>query len=145
MANFNKQYQGQFGQINVQTIQEILKISTKKRFEIENNQIRAKYGHTLPIQLKYPTLTKNIPLFHGTSFASLGLIKTEGLKPMTRQFVHLTDSVDLARETALRKGSEIVILTIDTPKLIQNQEVLVAGFGIYLTGNILSEFLIPNF
>ena len=143
VVNFNQKYQSQFGKINEQTIQKILEISDKKRFEIEDNQIRAKYGHSLnQIQLKYPKLEQNITLFHGTNLESLPTIKMEGLKPMTRLFVHLTDSLKLAEQTALRKNSNIIILTIDTQKLIQNQEVLVAGFGIYLTGQILPEFLI---
>ena len=143
VVSFNQKYESQFGKISEEIIQKILEISDKKRFEIQNNQIRAKYGHSLnQIQLKYPKLEQNITLFHGTNLESLPTIKMEGLKPMARLFVHLTDSLKLAEQTALRKKSKIIILTIDTQKLIQSQEVLVAGFGIYLTGNVSPKFLI---
>ena len=146
LDKFNTHYKLQFGQVTIDDIQEILDSSDKKRFEINDTKIRAKYGHSVDkidkIKLEYPVLRENIVLFHGTAAQNLPTIKKEGLKTMSRQFVHLTDSVEIAKQTALRKSPKVVILTIDTINLIKFQQILVVESGIYLSQNILPEFLL---
>ena len=86
----------------------------KGRFEIKNDKIRARYGHSIqvhiePIDLKVPEI-----LYHGTTAERLKNILKQGLKPMKRVMVHLTNSFDTAVETGKRHGKNIVVLEISS-------------------------------
>ncbi len=87
--------------------------STKQRFEMRDGRIRALYGHSLPNKLlKLPASPPDI-LYHGTIRSALASILKHGLKPMGRQYVHLSTDVETAQQVARRKGSATIILRID--------------------------------
>ncbi len=73
----------------------------KRRFEVQEGRIRARYGHSLAQPVVYEPCEPPIVLYHGTSPAALDAIRREGLRPMERQYVHLSPDV----ETALRVGA----------------------------------------
>ena len=52
-------------------------------------------------------------LFHGTAPESAERILDQGLKPMNRQYVHLSADVETAREVGRRKSRQPVVLSID--------------------------------
>ncbi|MCW3981624.1 MAG: RNA 2'-phosphotransferase, partial [Candidatus Bathyarchaeota archaeon] len=71
-------------------IEEIVERSDTRRFELVDNKIRALYGHTRParIALKEDTTTK--AFYHGTTPDAAERILDSGLKPMKREWVHLS-------------------------------------------------------
>jgi putative RNA 2'-phosphotransferase len=87
---------------------------SKKRFEIRGELIRARYGHSLDLgtPVDYPPVEPPEVLFHGTHPQALARIRTEGLKAMNRQYVHLSTTVARAREVAARRARHPVLLTI---------------------------------
>jgi len=90
----------------------LVKNEPKGRFEIIDNKIRATYGHSIEV---YPKTESIIPpeiLYHGTSDESLEKILQEGLKPMGRQFVHLSLNEKDAYAVGLRHTKKPVILKI---------------------------------
>lgn len=85
----------------------------KKRFEIRNGKIRALYGHSIEMKVKKEPATPPDRLFHGTSSGSAERILEEGLKPMNRQYVHLSADVETARDVGRRKSRQPVVLAVD--------------------------------
>ncbi|RLG82718.1 MAG: RNA 2'-phosphotransferase [Thermoprotei archaeon] len=83
-------------------------LDPKGRFELKGNKIRARYGHSIDIEIKYPIEYPPI-LYHGTSVDRLKNILREGLKPMKRRYVHLTTSLENAIETGRRHGKPVVL------------------------------------
>lgn len=85
-------------------IEFLIENSDKERFEIRSEKIRALYGHSVDVEISDPTEPPSI-LYHGTSPRSLDSILEEGLKPMNRQYVHLSKSkkrhLKLERDTAV--------------------------------------------
>ena len=73
----------------------------KRRFEVKDNRIRARYGHSLAQPITYEPCTPPRILYHGTSQRVLAAIGSEGLRPMERQYVHLSSDP----ETATRVGA----------------------------------------
>jgi putative RNA 2'-phosphotransferase len=73
----------------------------KKRFEVKDGRIRALYGHSFDRPIRYKPSSPPERLYHGTSPDVLEAIEGEGLKPMERQYVHLSPD----RETAIKVGS----------------------------------------
>ena len=80
----------------------IIKISEKKRHELKDGKIRALYGHTVPSHIRKETVVPPDILYHGTSHKAYEIIMDSGLKPMSRQYVHLSTDI----ETAVRDSNE---------------------------------------
>ena len=109
-------------------ILEIVKNDPKGRYEIKDGKIRARYGHSYPVSLDHGEDMESRVLYHGTPRRNLKSILREGLKPMKRQFVHLTTSRSEALETGRRHGRNVVLLIIDADCLRRK------GLKIYRAG-----------
>ena len=59
-------------------------------------------------------------LFHGTTDRAIDLIMADGLKPMSRQYVHLSVDTATARQVGSRKGGTLVILQVAALHAHQN-------------------------
>lgn len=95
----------------------MMEASSKRRFELApdragGGRIRALYGHSLPGKLQRTPAAPPDVLFHGTAPDVFGEIEAEGLKPMSRQYVHLSVDKPTALEVGRRKAPRPVILTI---------------------------------
>lgn len=94
-------------------LEEMIRRSDKRRYEIRGGRIRALYGHSLPGKVRKEPAEPPATLFHGTDPAALSAIRREGLRPMGRQYVHLSADRDTAREVGDRKSPEPAILRVD--------------------------------
>ena len=95
-------------------LEQIIANSEKKRHEIVGDKIRALYGHTVPQIIKKEPGIPPAVLYHGTTHRALPQILQDGLKPMRRQYVHLSIDVETATRVGKRRDPEPVILKIDT-------------------------------
>jgi putative RNA 2'-phosphotransferase len=68
-------------------------------------------------------------LYHGTVGRFLPAIREGGLRPMSRQYVHLSHTSDMASTVARRRGNDTVILTI------RAAEAHAAGVPFYRESN----------
>lgn len=92
---------------------EMISQSEKQRHELLHGRIRALYGHSTPQRLLKEQCAPPGVLYHGTAPATAARIKAEGLKPMSRQYVHLSADVATAKQVGRRKASGPVVLTIE--------------------------------
>lgn len=81
----------------------------KKRFTITEGEIRANYGHSIDGKIKHEEGMPPSTLYHGTHEDALPFISSSGLKPMGRQYVHLTTDYDLATRVGSRRGKPVVL------------------------------------
>lgn len=124
---------------NVEDIKKLISEGQKRRFEIKGDKIRALYGHSVSINIKNSFSPKK-PLYHGTSPKSLREILTEGLKPMKRQYVHLSRNPEEAYRVGERHHPQPFILKIDAEKANRK------GVSFFDRGEvILSEEIPPEF
>lgn len=86
--------------------------STKRRFEIVGDKIRATYGHSVPGVCAGELMEPPEELYHGTTTDAAAIIAVEGLKPMGRNYVHLSVAPDVAQMVAKRHGPQTVILKV---------------------------------
>lgn len=94
-------------------LREMMRRSEKRRYEIRGDRIRALYGHSLGDKLEMEPATPPDRLFHGTSPGAASRIREEGLRPMGRQYVHLSSDRSTAREVGHRKADDPVVLTVE--------------------------------
>jgi len=102
--------------VNEDFIVEIIEKSDRRRFEISGDKIRALYGHSIPVKLKLKEDVTKKRLYHGTTSEAASKILREGLKPMGRRWVHLSSTIEVAREVGYRRTRNPVILEIDVEK-----------------------------
>lgn len=85
----------------------------KKRFEMIDGRVRAVFGHsTGTSQIAYPAVQPPETLYHGTVRRFVQQILLEGLKPQSRQYVHLTTNREEAERVGRRHGRDFVLLII---------------------------------
>ncbi len=106
--------------ISHEVLDRIVSESDKKRFELKNGKIRALYGHSIPLRINKEVIIPPGYLYHGTTKKALEKIMEEGLKPMNRQYVHLSYDIGVAKEVGLRRDEHPVILRIDALKAYEN-------------------------
>ena len=109
-----------FPQVTGKLIREIVERSDRRRFEIKDGKIRALYGHSIPVKLDLKEDDRVRVLYHGTTREAASRILRIGLKPMRRNWVHLSPTVELAKFIGLRRTSKPVILEIDAEKARKN-------------------------
>ena len=129
--------------ITLPMLQDIVAKDTKGRFEFSKNEssVRALYGHSIDVDLELEPTTPPIILYHGTAEKYLENIMKDGLKPRKRNYVHLSETIDMAMQVGARHG-EPVVLAIDTGAMISvSYKFYKAQNGVWLTGDILPKFL----
>ena len=112
----------------------------------ENERIRAAYGHSVDVALgdSEDETARSIPdrLYHGTAPRNRDAIAGEGLVPMGRREVHLSGSLEAAREVGARHAADPIVFAVDAHELIESgHRVTKRGRGIYATDRVPPEFL----
>jgi putative RNA 2'-phosphotransferase len=131
----------QWKNLNESDLSKMIASSDKQRHEILNGKIRALYGHSLPNKLQKTEAIPPEKLFHGTSPQALIEIRAEGLKPMNRQYVHLSTDQETAQQVGKRKTAVPILLSIES---LQAQK---KGIKFYIGNDIvwLADWVPPEF
>jgi len=98
--------------ITREDLERMIAEASKQRHQISGDLIRALYGHSTPDEISHTIATPPVVLYHGTSPGAWKSIQTEGLRPMRRQFVHLSVDPETAQVVGQRKASVPVILRV---------------------------------
>ncbi len=128
--------------IALQMLRVIVEEDTKGRFEFSEDEssVRALYGHSIDVDLGLEPTIPPMILYHGTAEKYLESITKNGLKPRKRNFVHLSETKDMAMQVGARHGKSI-LLAIDTETMISaDYKFYKAQNGIWLTGDIPPQY-----
>ena len=114
----------------------------KRRHEIVDGRVRALYGHSLPGRLMKSPAEPPDRLFHGTDRLAWPAIELEGLRPMGRQFVHLSVDVVTATEVGRRKSKLPIVLAVDAQRAYREGVPFYAGNeAVWLADDIPARFI----
>jgi putative RNA 2'-phosphotransferase len=98
----------------------VVEHNDKSRFAVQTGadgveRIRANQGHSRRVQvdLDLPPAQPPAVLFHGTPRANLDAILREGLRPRSRQHVHLSPDVATALVVGRRRATDVVVLAVE--------------------------------
>jgi len=97
--------------LNPEMLREIVRSSDKQRFALSEDgaRIRANQGHSVQVDLALEPRQPPAMLYHGTATRFLDAIRKEGLKPMSRQHVHLSPDEATATKVGKRHGKPVVL------------------------------------
>lgn len=124
--------------ISLDAIIKVVENNDKQRFilDLDKRRIRANQGHSVKVDLELKPKIPPVTLYHGTVEKFLTTILKEGLKPMSRQHVHLSADISTANKVGERRGKAI-ILKVDTRQLVKNgHEFYLSENGVWLTESI---------
>jgi len=80
-------------------------------YDASGTRIRANQGHSIPgVELNMESPEPPEYLYHGTATRFLDAILTEGLKPMSRQWVHISPDFETAVKVGKRHGKPVVLV-----------------------------------
>jgi putative RNA 2'-phosphotransferase len=114
----------------------------KGRFEYTDGRVRAAYGHSVDITLADTDEPVPDTLYHGTAPSNVGSILDAGLKPMGRQFVHLSASVADARAVGARHAEDPVVLVVDAGAMeVDGRPVTKRGEAVYTAEAVPPRYL----
>lgn len=129
--------------INIEVLEEIVRSDNKQRYSFNENKtlIRANQGHSVPVDVE---LEKKDPpefLYHGTVDRFLKFIMIEGLKPMSRLYVHLSKDIETANKVGKRHGNPVV-LRVHSGKMNRDGiKFYISENGVWLTKKVDVKYI----
>lgn len=91
-------------------VEDVVRHNSTRRYELDGERIRARYGHSIEGRVDLPVGDPPPVLFHGTGPGTADVVAQEGLRPMGRQFVHLSADEETARRVGARHGGPVVFV-----------------------------------
>lgn len=129
--------------LDMPTLEEIVRTDSKQRysFNADKTKIRANQGHSIEVDVE---LTKAQPpeiLYHGTGEKFVSAIKSEGLKPKSRLYVHLSKDIDTARIVGVRHGKPQIFRVLSGKMAKDGFDFFLSANGVWLTNRVPVEYL----
>ena len=129
-------------QIDRETLERIVRENDKQRYSFneDHTKIRANQGHSIQVDIELPAADPPPYLYHGTAARFLPSIRREGIKKMSRQYVHLSGDYQTAVEVGRRHGAPAVLM-IDAEAMARDG----AAFCRSENGVWLCEYVAPEY
>ncbi|MBO1336734.1 RNA 2'-phosphotransferase [Streptomyces sp. VRA16 Mangrove soil] len=119
----------------------VVATNDKRRFAIEGTRIRASQGHSIDVDLGLTPVEPPAYLYHGTVARFLDAIRAEGLRPMARHDVHLSEDRETATRVGARRGRPVV-LPVDAGAMHRDGHTFRrSANGVWLTAAVPPRYL----
>lgn len=135
--------EGSRGKLTRGLIDAVVVENDKQRFAVsqDGKRIRARQGHSFPVELDLQPLPPPDVLYHGTYVSALGAIQREGLKKMQRHHVHLAAETGTATSVGMRRGAP-VILVIDAKAMhLEGYTFYCSENGVWLVDAVPVKYI----
>jgi putative RNA 2'-phosphotransferase len=121
----------------------LVETDPKGRYQVENNHVRATYGHSIQLSMSLPTDEIPERLYFPTKPEEQEEVLEKGLTPEDRTMVHLSKTWDDAYEAGThREGPDPIILRIDSESALNNGIIIQrAGKTVFTVEEIPAEFI----
>lgn len=126
-----------YPQVNLERLRGLIDTEGRSRFDVTAGRIRARYGHSIPVQPVGGPVQPPARLYHGTDPERSELILREGLAPMNRRMVHLSLSAEDAMAVARRHSAAPTVLAV------RAHEAHAGGIAFYHEGKVYLASHIP--
>ena len=114
---------------------------SKGRYELVDGRIRAAQGHSVDVELGLAPVAPPPVLYHGTVERFVPAILAQGLRPGSRQSVHLSADVATAQAVGRRRGAPVVLVVDAAGAHAAGREFRRASNGVWLTDALPPGYL----
>ena len=127
-------------------VEDVVASNDKKRFAFSEDglQIRASQGHSVAVELGLEPQAPPETLYHGTATRFLASIMAEGLRPGSRQHVHLSPDPATAETVGRRHGKPAILRVAAGAMHEAGTEFYQSANGVWLTAAVPPQFLQPE-
>lgn len=135
-------------QISQTQLEQIVAEDEKMRYSFNHSgtMIRANQGHSIPgVHIEFASPEPPEFLYHGTATRFLESIMKDGLKPMTRQWVHISPTYETAMKVGSRHGKPIVLRVKAKEFVAAGNKLFLSDNGVWLAMAVPSSYLEPLF
>ena len=129
--------------IDRETMERVVAENDKCRFALSDDgtRIRARQGHSVPVDLDLAPVSSPEQLYHGTATRSVRSILAEGLHAGQRLHVHLSEDARTA-ETVGRRHGPPVVLQVAAGQMHRDGRVFFRSEnGVWLTANVTPVYI----
>lgn len=126
-------------------LDQIVAEDSKKRYSYDasGTRIRANQGHSIPgVELNMEKPEPPEYLYHGTATRFLDAIMQEGLKPMSRQWVHISPDFATAVKVAKRHGKPVVLEIRARQFVADGHELYRSENGVWQAKAVAPEYFV---
>lgn len=125
-------------------LEEVVFTNDKQRFAFSSDglKIRANQGHSLEgVELELAALEPPDRLYHGTVERFLESILEQGLRKMDRHHVHLSATIDTAKNVGSRRGKPVVLIVDAQLMAAKGRQFFLSANGVWLVDSVPAEYL----
>jgi putative RNA 2'-phosphotransferase len=90
----------------------LIQSDSKQRYEIGEDRVRARYGHSVDVELDHPE-NKRPLLYYGASEEEADRILEIGIKPASQRYVHLSGTAEKAWHVATFRTGNPKVIQVD--------------------------------
>lgn len=129
--------------INRQILEEIVRTDHKQRYSFneDKTRIRANQGHSICVDVELKEVVPPEYLYHGTAERFVDSINTEGLKPQSRLYVHLSKDTATAVQVGSRHGKPVIYQIFSGDMYRQGYIFYLSENGVWLTKHVPVDFM----
>ncbi len=129
--------------ISMEALEEIVRTDNKQRYSFNEDKtsIRANQGHSISVNVELNEQEPPEYLYHGTADRFLESIMLEGLRPMSRLYVHLSRNIETANQVGKRHGNAVVLKVNSGQMHRDGIKFYLSENGVWLTKRVESKYL----
>ena len=124
-------------------LEEIVRTDCKQRYSFNEDKtsIRTNQGHSISVDVELKEEEPPEFLYHGTADRFIKAIMEEGLKPMSRLYVHLSKDVETANKVGKRHGKPIILKVHSGQMCRKGIKFYLSENGVWLTKKVDAKYL----
>lgn len=129
--------------IDMDILEEIVRTDNKQRYSFNDDKtlIRANQGHSIPVDVELEEKQPPQYLYHGTADGFLYSIMTDGLKPMSRLYVHLSQDEETAMKVGKRHVKPVVLMIRSNVMYNDGVKFYLSQNGVWLTKYVDRKYI----
>ena len=130
-----------YPEMSSERLQAVVTTSGTERFHMDGARIRARYGHSIPVDPIGPAIEPPPSLYQGTESARTAAVLSDGLQPYDRRLLHLSGTLDEGYAVARRKTDQPAVVHIDAQAAHQAGVEFYHEGRVYLARHVPAQFL----
>lgn len=141
--NLIKAVKRKFGSFTLEELEDIVSSDEKGRYSFNEtkSKIRANQGHsTSQVNISFKEVVPPEILYHGTATRFLESIYKDGIKSMSRQYVHLSKDIETATKVGSRHGTAFIIKINANQMYKDGYKFYISDNGVYLTESVPKKY-----
>lgn len=129
--------------VGMDILEFVVKQDNKQRyaFSPDKKKIRASQGHSLNVDVELEEVAPPKYLYHGTVGQYLDSILMTGLKPGSRQYVHLSADKETATSVGNRRGKAIILTVLAEDMYREGGKFYKSANGVWLAKHVDPKYI----